>query len=59
MSFGFHRPLCTSVNHLHMHMLVGNKSLKGKFKYGSFISFVSIDSLINKMYKRRLLRGIV
>ena len=28
LKMGFHKPKCTSINHLHMHMMVGKRKLK-------------------------------
>ena len=30
IKMGFHRPLCTSVKHLHMHILVGERKFKAR-----------------------------
>ena len=28
--FGFHKPWCTSIDHLHMHMMVGERKFKAR-----------------------------
>ncbi len=39
--FGFHKPWCTSVNHLHMHMMVGERKFKTRLQFNC-VTFRSI-----------------
>ena len=33
---GFHKPWCTSVGHLHMHMMVGKRKAKARVQFCSW-----------------------
>ena len=43
--FGFHKPWCTSVNHLHMHMMVGERKFKTRLQFNC-VTFRSISDVV-------------
>lgn len=48
LKIGFHNPKCTSIDHLHMHMMVGKRKWKAWFQF-NFLTYTSINDLNKKI----------
>ncbi len=48
LKLGFHNPKCTSIDHLHMHMMVGKRRWKAWWQFNRF-TYTSITDLRRKM----------
>ena len=46
--FGFHKPWCTSIDHLHMHMMVGRRRPKAYIQFNCMF-FRSIEEVCRRM----------